>query len=228
MPHTSFFSSTNIDPISNSTGWSTWKFPWKRLKHQKLDTYHWKGSFVLFDRTNKIHSFFHLTLTSNKVSSLHYLQRNALCPADFAHLKRPLDVKVTCTTLYHSSLQKIFVYLNRSFHVSLHYLELWTLNEYFKLSMTQSPGEGFDARQSFTAVPPELNFLIELRHLRFIEEYRRENSESVTQYAIMVCFAYIFSWSCQVWLLAPLFFLNVSTSSDKRRKLKRKVISTRV
>ena len=59
----------------------------------------------------------------NKVS-LHYLQRNTLCPADFAHLKRPLDVKVTCTTLYHSSLQKIFVYLNRSFHVSLHYLEL--------------------------------------------------------------------------------------------------------
>ena len=44
--------------------------------------------------------------------------------------------------------------------------------------MTQSPGKGFDARQSFTAVPPELNFLIELRHLRFIEEYRRENSES--------------------------------------------------
>ena len=58
---------------------------------------------------------------------------------------------------------------------------------------TVSPGEGFDARQSFTAVPPELNFLIELRHLRFIEEYRRENSESVTQHAIMVCFAYIFS-----------------------------------
>ena len=49
----------------------------------------------------------------------------------------------------------IFVYLNRSFHVDLH-IELWTLNEYFKLSMTQSLGEGFDARQSFTAVPPEL------------------------------------------------------------------------
>ena len=117
-----------------------------------------KRSLCSFDRTNKINSFLHLTLTFNKVSNLHYLQRNTLSPADFGHLKRPLDVKVTCTTLYHSSLQKKFVYLNCSFHVSLHYLELWTLKEYFKLSMTQSPGEGFDARQSFIAVPPELKF----------------------------------------------------------------------
>ena len=32
-------------------------------------------------------------------------------------------------------------------------------------------------------------------------------------------FSYIFSWSCQVWLLAPPFFPNASTSSVKRRKL---------
>ena len=70
------------------TGWSTWKLPWKRLKHQKLDTYRWKGPCVLFDRTNKIHPFLHLTLTANKVSCLHYLQRNTLCLADFGHLKR--------------------------------------------------------------------------------------------------------------------------------------------
>ena len=37
-------------------------------------------------------------------------------------------------------------------------------------------------------------------------------------------FSYIFSWRCQVWLLAPPFFPNVSTSSVQRRKLKRKVI----
>ena len=37
-------------------------------------------------------------------------------------------------------------------------------------------------------------------------------------------FSYIFSWSFQVWLLAPPFSPNVSTSSVQRRKLKRKVI----
>ena len=36
--------------------------------------------------------------------------------------------------------------------------------------------------------------------------------------------SYIFSLSFQVWLLAPPFFPNVSTSSVQRRKLKRKVI----
>ena len=41
-------------------------------------------------------------------------------------------------------------------------------------------------------------------------------------------FSYIFSWSFQVWLLAPPFFPNVSTSSVQRRRLKRKVISTHV
>ena len=36
-------------------------------------------------------------------------------------------------------------------------------------------------------------------------------------------FSYIFSWSCQVWLLAPPFFPNVLTSFAKCQKLKRKV-----
>ena len=49
-----------------------------------------------------------------------------------------------------------------------------------------------------------------------IEECTRENGESLTQYTRIVLATEIFSWSCQVWLPAPKFFLNVSTSSDRR------------
>ena len=38
-------------------------------------------------RYHKIHSFLHLTLTLDKVTSLHFLRRNTLCLADFGHLK---------------------------------------------------------------------------------------------------------------------------------------------
>ena len=41
--------------------------------------------------------------------------------------------------LYQSSLRKTFVYLDRHFHVILHYFEPWILNEYFELLTTQSP-----------------------------------------------------------------------------------------
>ena len=64
-----------------------------------------------------------------------------------------------------------------------------------------------------------------LRHHQLIEAYTRENSESIQQYARI---SYIFSWSCQIWLLAPLFFPNVPASYDKRRNLKEKSFPTRV
>ena len=55
-----------------------------------------------------------------------------------------------------------------------------------------------------------------LRHYRSIEECTRENGESLKQYTRIVLATEIFSWSCQVWLPAPKFFLNVSTTSDRR------------
>ena len=55
-----------------------------------------------------------------------------------------------------------------------------------------------------------------LRHHRSIEECTRENGESLKQYTRIVLATEIFSWSCQVWLPAPKFFLNVSTTSDRR------------
>ena len=50
-----------------------------------------------------------------------------------------LEKRVTNRTLYHSSLLKTLVYLTCSFHVILHYCELWVLNEYLELLTTQIP-----------------------------------------------------------------------------------------
>ena len=54
-----------------------------------------------------------------------------------------------------------------------------------------------------------------LRHYRWIEVYTcSEHGKSVkTIRQNRMSFSYIFSWSCQVWLLTPPFFPNVSTSS---------------
>ena len=52
-----------------------------------------------------------------------------------------------------------------------------------------------------------VNYL-ELRHHRLTEEYTRENVWKTNHMGLY----YILSWSCQVWLLAPPFFPNVSTS----------------
>ena len=53
-----------------------------------------------------------------------------------------------------------------------------------------------------------------LRHYRWIEVYTcSEHGKSVkTICQNRMSFSYIFSWSCQVWLLTPPFFPNVSTS----------------
>ena len=64
-----------------------------------------------------------------------------------------------------------------------------------------------------------------LRNHWSIEMSTGEHSESVKK----ICqncmgFSYTFSWSYQVWLLAPPFSPNISISPVKRRKLKRKVI----
>ena len=94
-PHPSFTASTNIGSISNSVlnlvqsppGDPPRSFHENASKHKKLDTYRWKDPSVLFNGINKIHSFLHLTLTLDKVTSLHFLRRNTLCLADFGHLK---------------------------------------------------------------------------------------------------------------------------------------------
>ena len=54
-----------------------------------------------------------------------------------------------------------------------------------------------------------------LRHYRWIEVYTcSEHGKSVkTIHQNRMSFSYIFSWSCQVWLLTPPFFPNVSTYS---------------
>ena len=54
--------------------------------------------------------------------------------------------------------------------------------------------------------------------------YTWEQWVSKTARQTPMVFFYIFSWNCQVWLCAPPFFHNASTTSDKRRKLRRKVI----
>ena len=69
-----------------------------------------------------------------------------------------------------------------------------------------------------------VNYFV-LRYHWWVEEYTRENSESIKK----ICqnhrdFSYISSLSCLVWLRAPWFFPNVSTSSKKCGKLKRKLI----
>ena len=65
-----------------------------------------------------------------------------------------------------------------------------------------------------------------LRHSWWIEVYTcSEHGKSVKLYARTgMGFSYIFSWSCQVWVLTPPFFPKVSTSL----KIEKKVISTRV
>ena len=55
-----------------------------------------------------------------------------------------------------------------------------------------------------------------VKYFASIEECTRENGESLKQYSRIVLATEIFSWSCQVWLPAPKFFLNVSTTSDWR------------
>ena len=50
-----------------------------------------------------------------------------------------IDKSVNYRKFYQSSLRKTFVYLDRHFHVILHYFEPWILNEYFELLTTQSP-----------------------------------------------------------------------------------------
>ena len=70
---------------------------------------------------------------------------------------------------------------------------------------------------------PVNNF--ELRHHRSTEEYASENSELVTQYAKIVWVSLKSSLEIALYgFLLHRFIPNVSTSSDKRRKLKRKVI----
>ena len=173
-PHPSFTASTNIGSISNSVlnlvqsppGDPPRSFHENASKHKKLDTYRWKDPCVLFNGINKIHSYLHLTLILDKVSSSHFLRRNTLCLTDFGHLKRTLDVWSYFYSIVSQFLAENFVHLNLSLRISLHYLELRTLNEHFEILTTQSQFSleankmllysVFDARQSFTAVPPEL------------------------------------------------------------------------
>ena len=85
-PHPSFTASTNIGSISNNVlnlvqsppGDPPKSFHENASKHKKLDTYRWKDPCVLFNGINKIHSYLHLTLTLDKVSSSHFLRRNTL------------------------------------------------------------------------------------------------------------------------------------------------------
>ena len=67
------------------------------------------------------------------------LRRNTLYSENFDHLKKTIDRSVNYRKLYQSSLRKTFVYLDRHFHVILHYFEPWILNEYFELLTTESP-----------------------------------------------------------------------------------------
>ena len=68
-----------------------------------------------------------------------------------------------------------------------------------------------------------VNYLA-LRHHWSIEEYTLEHSESVKRYARIAWASLISSLKEKIWLLAPPFFPDVSTSSVWGRKLKRKVI----
>ena len=67
------------------------------------------------------------------------LRRNTLYSENFDHLKKTIDKSVNNRKLYQSSLRKTFVFLDRHFHVILHYFEPWILNEYFELLTTESP-----------------------------------------------------------------------------------------
>ena len=168
-PHPSFTASTNIGSISNNVlnlvqsppGDPPKSFHENASKHKKLDTYRWKDPCVLFNGINKIHSYLHLTLTLDKVSSSHFLRRNTLSCRFRAFEENSRRIK-----LFLQHCITVPVRLNLSLRISLHYLELRTLNEHFEILTTQSQFSleankmllysVFDARQSFTAVPPEL------------------------------------------------------------------------
>ena len=54
--------------------------------------------------------------------------------------------------------------------------------------------------------------------------WEKWDSKTIRPNRMGISYKYIFSRSRQIWLLSPLFFPNFSTTSNKRRKLKRQVI----
>ena len=90
---------------------------------------------------------------------------------------------------------------------------------YILLSVTDNFGLGNEPKSKETMV----NYFA-LRHHQSIEEYTRENGEAVKQSPESYVLLLYLLLKLPGMTAYPTVFPNVLTSSDKRRKLKRKVI----